>query len=371
GDWDGPHAIWGSVGTSTFNDGGTSGDGEYGGEFAFNFSLLLPGDANRNGFVYDDDYAIVFANLGMMSGATWEDGDFDGDADVDEDDLAIYSANYFAFHWAPALRVKWVEVANSGVAGSTIAIPTAAGEDSQLLPLPAHDGVNQVILTFNEVVGSSTGELLDALTLTDNRGLGTEYTPTSISVSPDGKTVTWTFDTTFQVGQFVMNLSDEIVNFFGGRLDGEWDGPKYIGDTSGTSQFFTDQTSGDGKVGGDFTFAFSLVLPGDANRDGRVDMLDFAYLQHNYNTYGGTTWEMGDFNGDGNVNMTDMSIWGNYFGWKYWPAPGVPTTYFGTAVDQVFQQYGFGNDDPDDDIEPDDPEWDDFVDDLFEALQFV
>jgi hypothetical protein len=370
GDWDGRASKSESGGTSEFNDGGTSGDGDYGGDFVFNYALLMPGDADMNGYVYDDDVAIVTANLGMSSGATWADGDFDFDGDVDNDDLVICNANYYTCDWDTPLHVTNVEVANSGIADSEVFIPTAAGDDEQLRPLVVHDGVDQVILTFDMEVGSTTGELLGYLTLTDDFGEGSDYYAASVSISPDGKTVTWTFSTTFDVGAFVLHLSDQIKNEFDVRLDGEWDGPEYFGDTSGTSQFYNDDMSGNGWVGGDFTFAFSLMLPGDANRDGSVDDIDLAIVSKNYNTTGGATWEMGDFNGDGNVDLLDFDTWGTYSGDVYWPAPDVIETS-GPAVDQVFQLYGFANDDPEDDPEPGDPEWTDFVDDLFEALELV
>ncbi len=57
-------------------------------------SSIIPGDANWDGVVDAADYIALKQNFGAASGATYHDGDFDGDHDVDLDDLAILKA-YF------------------------------------------------------------------------------------------------------------------------------------------------------------------------------------------------------------------------------------------------------------------------------------
>jgi hypothetical protein len=49
-------------------------------------------------------------------------------------------------------------------------------------------------------------------------------------------------------------------------------------------------------------------LPGDANRDGEVNVSDLSLLATNYGTTGNATWAMGDFNDDGAVNVSDLSL---------------------------------------------------------------
>ena len=52
------------------------------------------------------------------------------------------------------------------------------------------------------------------------------------------------------------------------------------------------------------TEAVYVALPGDANLDTRVDVLDDAFaLVDNLGTTGGATWAQGDFDGDGNVTV--------------------------------------------------------------------
>jgi len=56
----------------------------------------IPGDANDNGFVDDDDLAVLLSNWEADPGTitTWELGDFTGDTDVDDDDLAVLLGNW-------------------------------------------------------------------------------------------------------------------------------------------------------------------------------------------------------------------------------------------------------------------------------------
>ncbi|MBN2023226.1 MAG: right-handed parallel beta-helix repeat-containing protein [Pirellulales bacterium] len=367
GEWDGPEYRLDTSGTSSFEDGGTSGDGAYGGDFDFAFSLLLPGDANLSGTVTGTDSSIV-ASHWLMSGMTWEEGDFNGDGLVDDLDLAVLAANYGSQQWPQAFQVTYMALANSAVPGSTIEMTPEAGDDDQLLPVAVFDGVNQVTLAFTRAVASTPAQLLTYLTLTDQRGEGTEYAPTSVTVN--GSTVTWTFGTTWKYGEWVLELSDAIAATNGLSLDGEWDGPDFIGDTSGTSQFWNDGASGDGQVGGDFAYAFSLLLQGDANLDGRVDDIDWEIFATYWGTTSGATWYQGDFTFDGQVSPVDFSIMASHIGQTYWPAPASAPVVTGnptSAIDLVFAQYGYFNEDPDDDVTIGDDLWDDFLADLLVA----
>jgi len=50
------------------------------------------------------------------------------------------------------------------------------------------------------------------------------------------------------------------------------------------------------------------LLPGDANKDGKVDVSDLGILAANYGTTSGAAWAMGDFNNDGKVDVSDLGI---------------------------------------------------------------
>ena len=61
--------------------------------------------------------------------------------------------------------------------------------------------------------------------------------------------------------------------------------------------------------------AISERIPGDANRDGKVDGSDVTILAGNWQVLTNATWDMGDFNGDGKVDGSDVTILaGN---WQY------------------------------------------------------
>lgn len=56
------------------------------------------------------------------------------------------------------------------------------------------------------------------------------------------------------------------------------------------------------------------TLPGDANEDGVVDLLDLDILGTNFGVTSGAVWGQGDFNGDGGVDLLDLDILGANFG---------------------------------------------------------
>ena len=58
------------------------------------------------------------------------------------------------------------------------------------------------------------------------------------------------------------------------------------------------------------------VMPGDANRDGRVDINDLTVVLSDWGRTG-ATWTQGDFNGDGKVDLNDLSIVVSNYGATY------------------------------------------------------
>jgi hypothetical protein len=62
-----------------------------------------------------------------------------------------------------------------------------------------------------------------------------------------------------------------------------------------------------------FTLQAAALIPGDANKDGKVDVGDLGILAANY---GGTgkTWATGDFNGDEKVDVGDLGILAAHYG---------------------------------------------------------
>ena len=54
-------------------------------------------------------------------------------------------------------------------------------------------------------------------------------------------------------------------------------------------------------------FLLTAAIPGDANGDGKVDVNDLTIVLSNFGD-SGMTWSQGDFNGDGKVDINDLTI---------------------------------------------------------------
>jgi hypothetical protein len=85
----------------------------------------------------------------------------------------------------------------------------------------------------------------------------------------------------------------------------------YAANTSTTSRTATIRITATGAACSptDVTIVQAAALtPGDANGDGAVNVSDLSLLAANYGVTSGATWGMGDFTGDGAVNVSDLSL---------------------------------------------------------------
>ena len=91
----------------------------------------------------------------------------------------------------------------------------------------------------------------------------------------------------------------------------------------------------DGIPGGVFTETVYVALPGDANLDGEVDVLNDGFaLIANLGTTGGASWAQGDFNDDENVDVLgDAFILVAHLGQSVLPADPVPTFIVSNNLD--------------------------------------
>ena len=164
--------------------------------------------------------------------------------------------------------------------GTPPTVSSVVRDEGGVLARP--DLLSRISVSFDVDVNLSPDDLIirnDSLggTVVDSSSLLFDYDATTFTVTADFSSLT------LDPGFYTFELSDDIVSVGSNvSLDGDLDGIP----------------------GGVFIDSVYVALPGDANLDGQVDVLDDAFaLVGNLGTTGGATWAQGDFNGDGNVNV--------------------------------------------------------------------
>jgi len=109
-----------------------------------------------------------------------------------------------------------------------------------------------------------------------------------------------------RTGSTWLEVTDERVE---GDIAGRWFGETVaVGDLSlligGSGR--TTEPVGQGMV--QLEGPSGVFIPGDANRDDKVDWEDAAILADNWGATDDVRWTMGDFNNDGKVDMADAAI---------------------------------------------------------------
>ena len=161
---------------------------------------------------------------------------------------------------------------------------------------------NRLSVQFDEDV---TASLVNSAVHVRNLTTGTEFDASGISIPPFDNEfdVDFLLPTPLAKGNYRATLNANIIRDINQNpLDG----------------------NGDGINGDNFTFDF-FVLPGDANRDRKVDFNDLVKVAQNYNTGGGKTYGQGDFNNDGIVNFSDLVVLAQNYNATL-PAPGASVT---------------------------------------------
>ena len=127
-----------------------------------------------------------------------------------------------------------------------------------------------------------------ALSLVNDSTGGTPVNLSGISLSYDTSTSTATWDLSgldaaLPAAFYTLTLNSNLISGSGGVL--------LDGNDSGSS-------------GGTYTTEVYQAIPGDANLDGRVNVLGDGFtLVSNLGTIGGSVWAEGDFNADDNINV--------------------------------------------------------------------
>lgn len=236
-----------------------------------------------------------FVNVSNAVGATIVDGQGVGTINDDDTPAPRVTAVFVnGTTWTPAWRAY---LAGLGMGDATFgyAVPTGAG---QLAVLP-WAGIDRVSLRFDREV-----LVLDADLRVRAAGVASGYAILDMDYDQATRTATWTLAQPVRNDKLLLDLdggADGVIDAAGGvRLDGEW---------GGTSDVFP---SGDGLPGGNFQFRVN-VLAGDANRDGRVNGIDWFDLRRRLRRTtaspgaGATGYAVyADVSGDGLIGTEDL-----------------------------------------------------------------
>jgi hypothetical protein len=149
-------------------------------------------------------------------------------------------------------------------AHSAFSLDTVDGSGAQIGSVPV-GGADTISIVFSEDV-SVLAEYLIVV------GLQTANLPAlaEFSYNPLDFTATWRFEGWALGDQYLLALSDQVIDVDRNPLDGDWTNPASITTVNAAVSEFP---SGDGTPGGWFKFVLTL-LPGDANLDNVVDSTD-------------------------------------------------------------------------------------------------
>jgi hypothetical protein len=265
----------------------------------FGSTIDLRADGNGNGSVEAGDYTVWFDNLGGYSAWSKLSGAPGGGSGIPVFD-----------------PLNFPRVANVTISGSTSTHTPFSfngpndstdfdGSGIQLTTVPV-GAADTISITFTEDVNISA----DMLRLT---GMRTANRPVLADFSYDLGTMTanWRFTGWTFGDHYAIALSDAVTDVEGNALDGEWTNPQTRATVNALVSEFP---SGNGYAGGAFNFVATL-LPGDADLNGLVNITDLVILQNHYqNGQLDELFSEADFNGDGQVNIGDLSMLSTNYG---------------------------------------------------------
>ena len=195
---------------------------------------------------------------------------------------AVYGVFVNGSAWAESFRLK-LESMGRGDRRAGFSVPSGS---LQTLPWV---NVNEVCIDFSEAVDVRQDDLVVR---------GESGTYAFASFTNQGTSAVWRLQNNVRPGRLTLELkSGGVKDLVGRPLDGEWTGPA------------DNWPSGDGAPGGDFVFQMN-VRPGDANRNGVVNVLDDAQVRWRYGaqTTSANYSIFADFDGNGRINATDLLI---------------------------------------------------------------
>ena len=98
-------------------------------------------------------------------------------------------------------------------------------------------------------------------------------------------------------GEFTLLTADEGIDGVFGDLS--------VGDELGAGDLFVESLT---YTENEVLISLGRSLPGDANRDGFVDVSDFN-IWNQFKFSDETDWGSADFNGDGTTDVADFNVW--------------------------------------------------------------
>lgn len=159
------------------------------------------------------------------------------------------------------------------------------------------DGADRLELEFDEDVSASFNTQ-DILVMNTSHALDILPEDMAISYNPQTHQATITFPGyggTLPSGEYTFRVGGTgVLDLAGNQLDGD----------------------ADGEPGGVFEIPSVKARAGDATFNDVVDLEDLALLADHFGM-GNAAWGDGDFNGDGTVNLTDLSILAGVYGTDY------------------------------------------------------
>jgi hypothetical protein len=162
---------------------------------------------------------------------------------------------------------------------------------SQLAAVP-WQGIDRIQVTFDEDVAI----LPNAVTVSGENG-SAYVVGSNVSYDSLTRTAAWSVTPPIKGPASIHIDATRVRDVELNPLDGEW--------TNGLSAY----PSGDGAVGGDFSIRFDVV-PGDANRDGRVERADFDRVREAlFERIGTTGYDvLADIDGNGKISVRDWVL---------------------------------------------------------------
>jgi len=244
--------------------------------------------------------AIVIDDVDYNVGAGWPDANGNGFSlhRLEEWLFGGYAASWRASVRTPS-TAAFVGAVPPSVTGHAVSSSSAVQID--------------VSFSGDVLVGMDPSDLVLHNETTD------EYVDTSAaSFDVGGSTATWTF-ASLDDGEYRARLSAaEVTDDTNGYpLDGDADGE-----------------GGDDYV---FYFTVSSAVPGDADRDGDVDLDDLFIVRNNFGSTS-ATWSDGDFDDDGAVDLDDLFTVRNNFGSTGLAAGGTASASALEGEGEVFEQ---------------------------------